>query len=98
MSAPKEIPIPGPRGVPILGNIYDIEPEVPLNSIDLLADNYGESMILLALIKSYHLLTTAQARSFVSPPLAVPVSSSAHMSLLTRSAMKSDSVKLSLKA
>jgi cytochrome P450/NADPH-cytochrome P450 reductase len=43
MSASKEIPIPGPRGVPILGNIYDIEPEVPLNSIDLLADNYGES-------------------------------------------------------
>lgn len=42
MSATKEIPIPGPRGVPILGNIYDIEPEVPLNSIDLLADNYGE--------------------------------------------------------
>jgi cytochrome P450/NADPH-cytochrome P450 reductase len=75
MSASKEIPIPGPRGVPILGNIYDIEPEVPLNSIDLLADNYGESMILLAIMKSYHLLTTGQARSFVSPPLAVPASS-----------------------
>lgn len=41
MSSSKEVPIPGPKGVPILGNIYDIEPEVPLNSIELLADNYG---------------------------------------------------------
>lgn len=98
MSASKEIPIPGPRGVPILGNIYDIEPEVPLNSIDLLADNYGKSAILQVIIQSRHLLTIAQARSFVLPPWAVPASSSAHMSWLTRFAMKSDSVKLSLKA
>jgi cytochrome P450/NADPH-cytochrome P450 reductase len=41
MSAVKEVPIPGPRGVPILGNIYDIEPEVPANSFELLAENYG---------------------------------------------------------
>lgn len=41
MSSSTEVPIPGPKGVPILGNIYDIEPEVPLNSIELLADNYG---------------------------------------------------------
>jgi cytochrome P450/NADPH-cytochrome P450 reductase len=41
MSSVKEVPIPGPRGVPILGNIYDIEPEVPVRSFELLADNYG---------------------------------------------------------
>lgn len=58
MSASKEIPIPGPRGVPILGNIYDIEPEVPLNSIDLLADNYGETSDF-ATMKYFQLLTIA---------------------------------------
>lgn len=41
MTSSKEVPIPGPKGVPILGNIYDIDAEVPLNSIELLADNYG---------------------------------------------------------
>lgn len=41
MSSPNQVPIPGPRGVPFLGNIYDIEPEVPTNSFELLADNYG---------------------------------------------------------
>ncbi|KAJ5692456.1 Bifunctional cytochrome NADPH reductase [Penicillium macrosclerotiorum] len=57
MSASKEIPIPGPKGVPILGNIYDIEPEVPLNSIDLLADNYGPI---------FRLTTFGSPRVFVS--------------------------------
>lgn len=37
----KEVPIPGPKGVPLLGNIYDIEAEVPMKSIELMADNYG---------------------------------------------------------
>ncbi|KAJ5115063.1 hypothetical protein NUU61_000822 [Penicillium alfredii] len=37
----KQVPIPGPKGVPLLGNIYDIEPDVPVNSFELLADNYG---------------------------------------------------------
>lgn len=41
MSASKAIPIPGPRGVPIVGNVYDLEREVPLNSLELMADNYG---------------------------------------------------------
>lgn len=45
MAATKEVPIPGPKGVPFLGNIYDIEPEVPLNSLELLADNYGATQI-----------------------------------------------------
>lgn len=35
------VPIPGPRGVPIVGNVYDIEREVPLNSMELMADHYG---------------------------------------------------------
>ena len=35
------VPIPGPRGVPFVGNVYDIEREVPLNSLELMADNYG---------------------------------------------------------
>ncbi|PYH98277.1 cytochrome P450 [Aspergillus ellipticus CBS 707.79] len=41
MSEVKPVPIPGPKGVPFLGNIYDVEPEVPLRSFELLADNYG---------------------------------------------------------
>lgn len=36
-----QIPIPGPKGVPFLGNIYDIEPELPVNSFERLAENYG---------------------------------------------------------
>ncbi|KAI3154000.1 hypothetical protein CBS147325_1092 [Penicillium roqueforti] len=41
MASVKEVPIPGPRGVPFLGNIYDIESEVPVNSFEQMADNYG---------------------------------------------------------
>jgi cytochrome P450/NADPH-cytochrome P450 reductase len=41
MSDTKHLPIPGPRGVPLLGNLYDIEQDVPLNSLELMADNYG---------------------------------------------------------
>lgn len=41
MSTNKPVPIPGPRGVPIVGNLYDIERDVPLNSMELMADNYG---------------------------------------------------------
>jgi cytochrome P450/NADPH-cytochrome P450 reductase len=44
MTSPNQVPIPGPRGVPLLGNIYDIEPEVPVNSFELLADNYGTDL------------------------------------------------------
>lgn len=41
MSSTTPVPIPGPKGIPILGNLYDIESEVPLNSLELLADTYG---------------------------------------------------------
>ena len=44
MTSSNQVPIPGPRGVPFLGNIYDIEPEVPVNSFELLADNYGTDL------------------------------------------------------
>ncbi|KAJ5115834.1 Oxidoreductase FAD/NAD(P)-binding [Penicillium angulare] len=41
MASNKQIPIPGPKGFPLLGNINDIDSEVPINSIELMADNYG---------------------------------------------------------
>lgn len=34
-------PIPQPPGVPLLGNIFDVDGEVPLNSLEYLADKYG---------------------------------------------------------
>ncbi|KAH2128944.1 hypothetical protein KXW66_008789 [Aspergillus fumigatus] len=57
MSESKTVPIPGPRGVPLLGNIYDIEQEVPLRSINLMADQYGPI---------YRLTTFGWSRVFVS--------------------------------
>ena len=39
------VPIPGPRGVPLVGNVYDIEREVPLNSMELMADHYGTYLL-----------------------------------------------------
>ncbi|KAJ5780581.1 hypothetical protein N7457_005741 [Penicillium paradoxum] len=57
MASTNEVPIPGPRGVPLLGNIYDIEAEVPANSFELLADNYGEI---------FRLTTFGRSRVFVN--------------------------------
>lgn len=34
-------PIPGPPGLPILGNISDIDPADSVNSLGRLADTYG---------------------------------------------------------
>lgn len=34
-------PIPSPRGLPILGNLLDIQDEVPIRALDNLADVYG---------------------------------------------------------
>lgn len=35
-------PIPGPRGLPILGNLLDLrDPEAPLHAMGRLADTYG---------------------------------------------------------
>ncbi|KAJ5289018.1 Oxidoreductase FAD/NAD(P)-binding [Penicillium angulare] len=41
MSSSKQVPIPGPKGFPLLGNINDIDPELPIKSIELMADSYG---------------------------------------------------------
>ncbi|KAI9925634.1 hypothetical protein ASPWEDRAFT_114246 [Aspergillus wentii DTO 134E9] len=57
MSATQQIPIPGPRGVPLLGNIYDIDSDVPLNSLELMAENYGSI---------YRLTTLGAPRTFIS--------------------------------
>jgi cytochrome P450/NADPH-cytochrome P450 reductase len=35
-------PIPGPAGWPFLGNLTDVDPEIPIKSISDLADQYGE--------------------------------------------------------
>lgn len=34
-------PIPGPAGWPFLGNLGDIDPEVPIKSLMDIADKYG---------------------------------------------------------
>lgn len=45
MSDSNYIPIPGPRGVPFLGNVLDVDPELPEQSFSLMADNYGSSSL-----------------------------------------------------
>ncbi|CAG7932978.1 unnamed protein product [Penicillium olsonii] len=57
MSSPNQVPIPGPKGVPFLGNIYDIEAEVPVNSFERLAESYGPI---------FRLTTFGRPRVFVS--------------------------------
>lgn len=34
-------PIPGPPGMPLVGNIWDMDYETPLLSLNRLADTYG---------------------------------------------------------
>lgn len=36
------LPIPQPRGYPFVGNVSDIDPELPLQSLGNLADQYGD--------------------------------------------------------
>lgn len=33
--------IPGPRGIPFLGNVLDMDMEVPIRGLERLADQYG---------------------------------------------------------
>lgn len=40
-TVPTPSPIPGPPGLPILGNLTDLDPEVPLTTFMRLADTYG---------------------------------------------------------
>jgi cytochrome P450/NADPH-cytochrome P450 reductase len=37
-------PIPGPAGWPFLGNVTDIDPEVPIKSLMDIADKYGHHL------------------------------------------------------
>lgn len=46
-------PIPAPPSVPFLGNVTQIENEVPLRSFELLAKQYGE-IYQLDLVGEYH--------------------------------------------
>ncbi|CAI7589423.1 hypothetical protein PCG10_001646 [Penicillium crustosum] len=57
MASTKQVPIPGPKGVPFLGNIYDIEPEVPVNSFERMAESYGPI---------FRLTTFGRPRVFIS--------------------------------
>jgi cytochrome P450/NADPH-cytochrome P450 reductase len=47
MAQQEYTPVPQPPGVPLLGNIFDIDGEVPLKSLELLADTYGTSRSLI---------------------------------------------------
>lgn len=46
-------PIPGPAGWPLLGNVSDIDPEVPIKSLMDIADKYG------LYLTSYYTITTS---------------------------------------
>ncbi|KAL1963471.1 hypothetical protein VTN77DRAFT_8372 [Rasamsonia byssochlamydoides] len=58
MTKPQYTPIPKPPGVPLLGNLYDVDPELPLQSLELLADNYGPIYRLVTLGKSRVLISS----------------------------------------
>ncbi|KAE8146488.1 cytochrome P450 [Aspergillus avenaceus] len=51
------VPIPGPRGMPLVGNVLDIESEYPMRSLEMMADTYGPI---------YRLVTYGFSRCFVS--------------------------------
>jgi cytochrome P450/NADPH-cytochrome P450 reductase len=38
---PETIPIPGPNAYPIIGNLLDLQDEVPLHALERLVDIYG---------------------------------------------------------
>jgi len=40
--------IPGPPGLPLIGNIRDIDPVDSVKSLLLLADKYGKSKLVLS--------------------------------------------------
>ena len=65
------VEIPSPPGLPFLGNIKDINPELPLQSFLDMADKYGAyiSGVSYASPQSCRQLTTRQALygSFISP-------------------------------
>ncbi|KAF9892976.1 hypothetical protein FE257_000568 [Aspergillus nanangensis] len=48
----REVPIPSPRGLPLLGNIRDVDPTKPLQSFHQLADTHGPIFRLTMLNRS----------------------------------------------
>lgn len=44
--ADNTVPIPQPPGLPLLGNINDINPEFPLGSMMNMADKYGVGLLM----------------------------------------------------
>lgn len=46
--ADNTVPIPQPPGLPLLGNINDINPEFPLGSMMNMADKYGVCLLWCA--------------------------------------------------
>ena len=58
-------PIPEPPGLPLLGNIADIDEELPLASLSAFADKYGKTWltqlgerIIFSTIMLYHNMAT----------------------------------------
>lgn len=51
------VPIPRPPGYPLVGNITDIDPELPISSLSNLAKQYGEI---------FQLTTFGMTRTFIA--------------------------------
>ena len=47
-------PIPGPRGLPFLGNIRDIDPVDTIKSLGLIADTYGAFASFVTTYPAHH--------------------------------------------
>lgn len=54
------IPIPHPPGYPIIGNVADVDPELPIQSFGNLADQYGE-IFSLTMFGKKRVIVTSQA-------------------------------------
>ncbi|KAK4902019.1 hypothetical protein LTR27_000920 [Elasticomyces elasticus] len=52
------VPIPSPKGWPLLGNLTDVDPETPIASLQNLAKTYGEIFSLSLLSKKRVFITT----------------------------------------
>lgn len=50
-------PIPGPAGWPFLGNVNDIDPEVPIKSLMDIADKYGDYLCSKLQVMTAELIT-----------------------------------------
>jgi cytochrome P450/NADPH-cytochrome P450 reductase len=45
-STPETVPIPGPKGLPFVGSMLDVNIELPLSTWDGFADEYGKLLPL----------------------------------------------------